>query len=233
MSKNRCKVCKNADIRAQVDQMITDGVSDVKISQALASLGVDISCTSILRHRHAHYERSDSRIEYDDRIVLKNDDIKENRIDVELIDNLLNETDDYDCIQSALKNRLSNELLLSRIVREQLALVYSAMIRFKNDGGRYPADLINSLQRLYTLYERSLLYTRSESMSDESLQHSYLESVREKAYKQGVDDKKHDRKISVEDMLIDNGFFVMNRYIEVDDYNNMIIESYTKGFSSL
>lgn len=180
---NPCKVCSNDEIRKQVDRLISEKVTDEGISKALASVGVTISDTSILRHRQNHYQQPDEMVELPEGMAIpRKATITANeplgdapaRLLDEIRANIDNERPDL------TKNRLVRESLLNRIMESQLAIVATALDRYQQGEGRYPLDMVKGLQTIGSLFEKTLVNTKAESATiDEMFERELqrLESV--------------------------------------------------------
>ncbi len=156
---NKCKCCDEV-IRSQVDRMILDGVSDDRISRALASIGVDVTKTSVLRHRQNHYTPPTNPVEYHPDIDIPA------KASVELFQPIGDAGDLLDDIRATVdsnavditRDRLVRETLLARILEKQLAITDKALARYQAGEGRYPLDMIRGLTSLEQIFEKTLLH---------------------------------------------------------------------------
>lgn len=160
---NPCKVCSNPVIRSQVDRMISEGVSDEGISRGLASVGVEIGKTSILRHRQNHPPPEPvGDVELPpDMDIPRRPPIEPAPPMGDAAARLLTEVreqverSDIDIT----KDRLVRETLLGRILESQLAITATALDRYQQGDGRYPLDMVRGLSTVGTLFEKTVLHS--------------------------------------------------------------------------
>lgn len=160
---NPCKVCSNPTVRSQVDRMISEGISDDGISKSLASIGVTISKSAILRHRQNHApETPPDGVEYPpDMVVHRRESVEvpppmgdaAARLLAEIREKI--ETDNVDITT----DRLVRETLLGRILESQLAITATALDRFQTGEGRYPLDMVKGLSTVGALFEKTVLHS--------------------------------------------------------------------------
>lgn len=182
-----CKVCKNPIIRAQVDRMIFDGVSDERIAESLKSVGVKVAKTSVLRHRHNHPPTSnpadtvlpEGMAPENDTLDIRPEDIKVES-DTPEIRPLGNDAVGLlDEIKSMVRSdrinltedRLVRELLLDKIVENHLAVTASALNQYLTGDGRYPLDMIKGLSLVMQLHEKTV----SSATSVRGTKHAIIE----------------------------------------------------------
>ena len=159
---NKCKCCDNPDIRAQVDRMIREGVSDDGISRALGSIGVEIGKTSVLRHRQNHPpDDTGEPVELNpDMAIPRPAHVEPAPPMGDAAARLLTEVreqitrSDIDITT----DRLVRETLLGRIMESQLAITATALDRYQEGEGRYPLDMIKGLSTVGTLFEKTVLH---------------------------------------------------------------------------
>lgn len=160
---NPCKVCSNPTVRSQVDRMISEGISDEGVSKSLASIGVTISKSAILRHRQNHPpETPPDGVEYPpDMVVHRRESVEvpppmgdePAQLLAEIRERI--ETDNVDITQ----DRLVRETLLGRILESQLAITATALDRYQKGEGRYPLDMVKGLSTVGTLFEKTVLHS--------------------------------------------------------------------------
>ncbi len=165
MTVTRCKICATETIRSQVDRMVFEGVSDDGISRALSSVGVEISKSSILRHRTNHAPAGPL-----DGVELSPDMVvpRPNLVDVpppmgdgpaKLLEEIRAKVAKGGSETDITRDRLVRETLLSRIFESQLAITVSALDRFQTGEGRYPLDMVRGLQAVSAMFEKTSLQT--------------------------------------------------------------------------
>lgn len=160
---NHCKVCSNPTVRSQVDRMISEGISDDGISKSLASIGVTISKSAILRHRQNHAPKTPPEgVEYPpDMVVHRREGVEVAPPMGDEAAKLLAEvrekiaTDRVDITT----DRLVRETLLGRILESQLAITATALDRFQQGEGRYPLDMVKGLSTVGALFEKTVLHS--------------------------------------------------------------------------
>ena len=160
---NPCKVCSNPTVRSQVDRMISEGISDDGISKSLASIGVTISKSAILRHRQNHApETPPEGVEYPpDMVVHRRESVEvpppmgdePAQLLAEIREQI--ETDSVDIT----KDRLVRETLLGRILESQLAITATALDRFQRGEGRYPLDMVKGLSTVGAMFDKTTLHS--------------------------------------------------------------------------
>lgn len=162
---SRCKVCENETIRAQVDRMISEGVSDEGVSKSLASIGVSITKTSILRHRQNHMTSAPVEgVELDPTMVVARP-AKIEPADplgteaAELLDQVRAQVDGGNV--DLARDRMVRESIMARIYESQLAITSTALTRFQNGEGRYPLDMVKGLATVGTLFEKTAIHLAS------------------------------------------------------------------------
>ena len=166
---NPCKVCSDANLRAQVNALISEGISDENVSRAVASIGIAISKSAILRHRMNHapvdgvppVEMPDgmqlpprlepaSPLETEATALLAKARLGKSEIDV-------------------ARDQLTKETLLSQIFETQLAVTAVALDRYQKGEGRYPLDMVKGLATIGSLFEKTNLMTSSRGFTAASL----------------------------------------------------------------
>ena len=175
MTVTRCKVCANETVRAQVDRMVSEGVSDDGVSRALSSVGVEISKSAILRHRTNHVPTGPvDDVELPPEMVVP----RPSQVDIpapmgdgpaKLLEEIraMVATDGSEV--DITRDRLVRETLLSRIYESQLAITASALDRFQTGEGRYPLDMVRGLQAVATLFEKTSLQTVATRKTEQPL----------------------------------------------------------------
>ncbi len=158
---NKCKCCDNPDIRAQVDRMIREGISDDGISKALGSIGVEIGKTSILRHRQNHPPVESVDVELDPDMAIPRPARVEPSLPmgdaaVRLLRDVREQVSRSDI--DITTDRLVRETLLGRIMESQLAITATALDRYQEGEGRYPLDMIRGLSTVGALFEKTALH---------------------------------------------------------------------------
>lgn len=160
---NPCKVCLNDTVRSQVDRMISEQVSDEGISKALASIGVEIGKSSILRHRQNHPPKNsvdDVQLDPDMKIPRPTTIEPTPPMGDEaarLLEEVRRQVDRSDI--DITKDRLVRETLLGRILESQLAITATALDRYQQGDGRYPLDMVKGLATVGTLFEKTVLHS--------------------------------------------------------------------------
>lgn len=175
MTVTRCKVCANETIRSQVDRMVSENVSDDGISRALASVGVEISKSAILRHRTNHVPTGPvDDVELPPDMVIP----RPNQVDVpppmgdgpaKLLEEIRAMVATAGSEVDITRDRLVRETLLSRIYESQLAITASALDRFQTGEGRYPLDMVRGLQAVSGLFEKTSLQTVATRKTEQTL----------------------------------------------------------------
>ncbi len=152
--------------------MISEGLSDEGISRALASIGVDVGKSSILRHRTNHAPIDVSNVEIDPAMV-----VPCNKVTVPppmgdepntLLEAVRTKVDSG-ISGDITRDRLVRETLLSSLYETQLAITLAALNRFKSGEGRYPLDMVKGLQAIATMFEKTSLQAISSNPSQTTL----------------------------------------------------------------
>lgn len=175
MTVTRCKVCANETVRAQVDRMVSEGVSDDGVSRALSSVGVEISKSAILRHRTNHVPTGPvDDVELPPEMVVP----RPSQVDIpapmgdgpaKLLEEIRAMVATGGSEVDITRDRLVRETLLSRIYESQLAITASALDRFQTGEGRYPLDMVRGLQAVATMFEKTSMQTVATRKTEQTL----------------------------------------------------------------
>ena len=167
--------------------MVDEGLSDEGISRALASVGVTIGKSSILRHRQNH---SDADIDPDEVELPEGMEIPRPvhvepgsamgddpaQLIAKIRDQVANENVDI------LQDRMVRETLLQQILESQLAITATALSRFQQGEGRYPVDMVKATASTWALFEKTSLHSMVTKESQSHLFNREVERLEELAF---------------------------------------------------
>lgn len=185
----KCKVCES-DKKDYIEQMILQGNSDTDISKTLKDMGVDISFTSIKRHKLNHmmeyielikenagekgnkkYGRDDSQNSF----TITVDILKE-------VENSVINGIDYNKLADA---NLTTLFLLNRIVNNQLAIVVNLQEKYMKGESKYPNEQLRGLQIVQEImikFETNSLKNFSHYKKIYDSKYGILEYIYQKGY---------------------------------------------------
>jgi hypothetical protein len=146
----KCKVCAcDEERRTMIENRLRIGDSVNDIAADLRSFGIEISGTSVLRHKNNHmpeYQREGNeplKPKYSESDV-KGEPLT---IDVaEVLAEIEEELTNHDYQESATIERLKTQILLERICQNQLVIVEQLQNRYVQAKGAYPNDQIRGLK---------------------------------------------------------------------------------------
>lgn len=162
---NDCKVC-TSEKREYIEKLILQGNSNLLISTTIKDLGEDISHASINRHKTKHmpehaetikensHEKCNRKYDRDD--SQNSFTINANAI-YEEIKNLALHSIDYD---ELAHNNYMMQLMLNRIVNNQLAITIDLQDKYMKGNSKYPHEQIRGLQIVQEMMLKFEVYTR-------------------------------------------------------------------------
>ena len=230
---NPCKVCSDATLRAQVNALISEGISDENVSRAVASIGIAISKSAILRHRMNHapadgvppVERPDgmqlpprlepaSPLESEANALLEKARLGKTEIDV-------------------ARDQLTKETLLSQIFETQLAVTAVALDRYQKGEGRYPLDMVKGLSTIGSLFEKTNLMTSSRGFTAASLLEKEFErresAAREEARRRTVAGETPSFYTSSQYLDADGGINFGTKFLMASEVNDRVSRAWEDG----
>lgn len=166
---NPCKVCSDANLRAQVNALISEGISDENVSRAVASIGIAISKSAILRHRMNHAPADGvTPVEMPDGMQLPPRLEPASPLETEATALLAKARLGKTEIDVA-RDQLTKETLLSQIFETQLAVTAVALDRYQKGEGRYPLDMVKGLSTIGALFERTSMQLSARGVTTSKL----------------------------------------------------------------
>ena len=160
-----CKVC-NSDKRDFIESLILQGHSNLAVSTTVKDMGEDISHASINRHKTKHmadyaetikevahekgnrkYDREDSQNSF-----IINASVIYAEIEREALHSI-----DYD---ELAKNNSMLQLMLNRIVNNQLAITIDLQEKYMKGEAKYPNEQVRGLQIVQDILLKFEVYSR-------------------------------------------------------------------------
>ena len=230
---NPCKVCSDANLKAQVNALIAEGISDENVSRAVASIGIAISKSAILRHRMNHAPadgvtpvempegmqlppRLDpaSPLETEATALLAKAGLGKTEIDV-------------------ARDQLTKETLLSQIFETHLAVTAVALDRYQKGEGRYPLDMVKGLATIGALFEKTSMQVSSRGFTTSTLLEMEFErretAAREEARRRAIAGENPSFYMSEHRLSIDGGVHFGTKFLSATDVNERVETAWNDG----
>ncbi len=160
-----CKVC-NSEKREYIEQLILQGNSNLAVSLTLKDMNEDISHASINRHKTKHmadyaetvkdvahekgnrkYDREDSKNGFSIDATLIYEEVERQAL----------HSINYD---ELAKNNAMLQIMLNRIVNNQLAITIDLQEKYMQGDSKYPNEQIRGLQIVQDIMLKFEVYTR-------------------------------------------------------------------------
>lgn len=160
-----CKVC-NSEKREYIEQLILQGNSNLAVSITLKDMNEDISHASINRHKTKHmadYAETIKDIAHEkgnkkyDREDSKNGFSIDASLIYEEVERQALHSINYD---ELAKNNAMLQIMLNRIVNNQLAITIALQEKYMQGDSKYPNEQIRGLQIVQDIMLKFEVYTR-------------------------------------------------------------------------
>lgn len=162
----KCKVCAcDENQRNQVESRLRIGDSVNDIAADLRSFGIQISGTSVLRHKTNHMPEFQREGSEPLKPKYSEDDVKGEPFTInvqETLDEIEEELLERDYQESATIERLKTQILLERICQNQLVIVEQLQRRYVAAQGAYPNDQIRGLKTILEMISGLPAYNNTQ-----------------------------------------------------------------------
>ena len=173
-----CKVCKS-EKREYIEQLILQGNSNLAVSLTLKDMNEDISHASINRHKTKHmadYAETIKDIAHEkgnkkyDREDSKNGFSIDATLIYEEVERQALHSINYD---ELAKNNAMLQIMLNRIVNNQLAITIDLQEKYMQGNSKYPNEQIRGLQIVQDIMLKFEVYTRQNFKHYEKIVNSH------------------------------------------------------------
>ena len=189
-----CKVC-NSDKRDFIESLILQGHSNLAVSTTVKDMGEDISHASINRHKTKHmadYAETIKEVAHEkgnrkyDREDSQNSFVINASVIYEEIERQALHTVNY---TETAKNNAMMQIMLSKIVNNQLAITIDLQEKYMKGEAKYPNEQVRGLQIVHEIMIKLDSYTRQNFKHYEKLMNSE-NGISDHIFKQGKNAKK-------------------------------------------
>lgn len=230
---NPCKVCSDTNLKRQVNTLIAEGISDENVSRAVASIGILISKSAILRHRMNHTPVDGvTPVEMPDGMQLPPKLEPASPLETEatalLVKARLGKTE-----IDVARDQLTKETLLSQIFETQLAVTAVALDRYQRGEGRYPLDMVKGLATIGALFEKTSMQVSSRGFTTSTLLEMEFErresAAREEARRRAFAGENPNFYTSEHRITVDGGVHFGTRFLSASDVNDRVESAWEDG----
>lgn len=230
---NPCKVCSDANLRTQVNALLAEGISDENVSRAVASIGIAISKSAILRHRMNHAPADGvTPVEMPEGMQLPPRLEPASPLETEATALLAKARLGKTEIDVA-RDQLTKETLLSQIFETQLAVTAVALDRYQKGEGRYPLDMVKGLSTIGALFEKTNLMTSSRGFTAASLLEMEFErresAAREEARRRTVAGENPSFYTSSHYLAADGSIQFGTKFLLAGEVNDRVSNAWDEG----
>lgn len=189
-----CKVC-NSDKRDFIESLILQGHSNLAVSTTVKDMGEDISHASINRHKTKHmadYAETIKEVAHEkgnrkyDREDSQNSFVINASVIYEEIERQALHTVNY---TETAKNNAMMQIMLSKIVNNQLAITIDLQEKYMKGEVKYPNEQVRGLQIVHEIMIKLDSYTRQNFKHYEKLMNSE-NGISDHIFEQGKNAKK-------------------------------------------
>ncbi len=182
-----CKVCES-ERKDEIEKMIFNGETNNAIANKLRATGMDISHASIKRHKERHIQDKETIAELSTpKHNVKHD--RHNDLDITINTNeifkQIKETTKVGDYETIAENYAMINLMLNRIVNNQLAITIALQENYMESKAKYPHEQIRGLQIVQDLMQKFELFNRSSFQHHKDIfeEINYLNYLEENGYK--------------------------------------------------